>query len=275
MWPPQPRTPTGLILPAVRMALSTPPLACRSMPQSLTGASTHLTAVDDIFAQSNKTNDDPNTYNWKTNSAVNKDDLNNVYVHISIDGSGHRWITASADRLNNGGTAFADFELNQATVTKVTDTGCSSPPCGHFVTNPLNASTGGRTPNDLLVTANYGNGGSVATVIVYQWQQVPPVTGTWQWVDITVNVPVGAAFVASNTAAGPDDHPAGAGTSVPYGAFGPPHPFVYNQNQFVEMSLDLSALLAAIDPCSGIQIKTVFVKTKTSTSTTASSGRFG
>src|SRR5947207_7496407 len=32
---------------------------------------------DDIFAQSNKTGDNPNTYNWKTNSAVNKDDLNN------------------------------------------------------------------------------------------------------------------------------------------------------------------------------------------------------
>ncbi|MGE5209156.1 MAG: hypothetical protein ACM3KL_07485, partial [Alphaproteobacteria bacterium] len=222
---------------------------------------------DDIFAQSNKTNDDPNTYNWKTSGAVNKDDLNNVYVHISIDGIGHRWITASADRLSNGGTAFADFELNQAIVTKVTDTGCASAPCGHFVTNPLNASTGGRTPNDLLVTANYGNGGTVATVIVYRWQQVPPVTGTWQWVDITSSVPDGAAFVGTNTGPGPDDHPAGPGIPVPYMAFG--HDY-YNQNQFVEMSLDLSALLAAIDPCSGIQIKTVFVKTKTSTATTAS-----
>jgi hypothetical protein len=50
------------------------------------------------------------------------------------------------DRQSTNGTSYIDFELNQAEVTKVTDAVCTKPPCGHFVTNPLNASTGGRTP---------------------------------------------------------------------------------------------------------------------------------
>src|SRR6266480_2839968 len=227
--------------------------------------------VDDIFAQSNKTNDDPNTYNWKTNSAVNKDDLNNVYVHISIDSRGDRWLTASADRLNNGGTAFADFELNQGTVTKVTDTGCASSPCGHFTAVAADgsspAATGGRTPNDILVTAQYGNGGSAGTMIIYQWK-IPTGGSTYEWVDITSGIPPAVfAFICTNTVAGPGDHPPVHGVPVPYGAFGGTS---YGQNQFVEMAIDSSHLIATIDPCLGIQIKTVFVKTKTSTATTAS-----
>src|SRR5205823_9018975 len=42
------------------------------------------------------------------------------------------------------------------------------------------------------------------------------------------------------------------------------------KNQFVEMSVNLTQLIkAAIDPCAGIEVQTLFVKTKTSTSTTA------
>src|SRR5437660_457639 len=216
---------------------------------------------DDVFAGSHTFNDNPNTYTWKTASAGNKSDLNNVYVHISKDSSGHRWVTASADRLSNNGTAFVDFELTQAGLTQVTDVGCSSAPCGHFETNPAGAvlgdplfATGGRTLNDLLVTAQYNSGGAVASIIVYQWKLV---SGTYQWSDITLSIAAGTAFVATNTV---------DGVSVPYGAFGAT---TYSQNQFVEMSLDATALItAAIDPCSGIQVHDVFVRTKTSTTAT-------
>src|SRR5437870_6454568 len=216
---------------------------------------------DDVFAGSHTFNDNPNTYTWKTASAGNKSDLNNVYVHISKDSSGDRWVTASADRLSNNGTAFVDFELNQAGLTQVTDVGCSSAPCGHFETNPAGAvsgdplfATGGRTPNDLLITAQYNSGGAVASAIVYQWKLV---SGTYQWSDITSSIAVGTAFVATNIV---------DGVSVPYGAFGAT---TYLQNQFVEMSLDATALItAAVDPCSGIQVHDVFVRTKTSTTAT-------
>src|SRR6266404_5726885 len=216
----------------------------------------------DVFASSHKFGDNPNTYTWKTASAASKDDLNNVYVHISKDAAGDRWITASADRLSNNGTAFVDFELTQADLSQVTDVGCSSAPCGHFVTNPAGAvsgdplfATGGRTPNDLLITAQYNSGGSLATAIVYQWKLV---SGTYQWVDITSSIVVNTAFVATNTV---------DGVSVPYGAFGAT---TYSKNQFVEMSIDATQLIKVnVDPCSGIEIHSVFVRTKTSTSASA------
>src|SRR5438477_6457870 len=217
---------------------------------------------DDVFSGSHTFNDNPNTYTWKTASAGNKSDLNNVYVHISKDSSGDRWVTASADRLSNNGTAFVDFELTQAGLTQITDVGCSSAPCGHFETNPAGAvlgdplfATRGRTPNDLLVTAHKNRGGTVASIIVYQWKLV---SGTYQWSDITSSIAVGTAFVATNTV---------DGVSVPYGAFGAT---TYSKNQFVEMSLDATALItAAVDPCSGIQVHDVFVRTKTSTTATS------
>jgi hypothetical protein len=144
--------------------------------------------LDDVFAGSNQVNADPNTYKWQTGSANNKTDMNNVYVHVSVQNTtstlypdthvGDRWITASADRLVTNGTSYVDFELCQAAVTKVTDPLCSvKAPCGYFVTNPLNTSTGGRTPGDVLITANYGQGGTVATMLVSEWQQVG---GVWQ-----------------------------------------------------------------------------------------------
>jgi hypothetical protein len=248
------------------------PIAPRTFRRLDAAGSTSITA-DDVFAGSEKTAGNPNSYTWKTASAGNKDDLNNVYGHASTDSSGHTWITGSADRLSNNGTAFVDFELNQAALTQVTDSGCSSPPCGHFVTNPAGAvagdplfASGGRTVNDLLVTANYGSGGSLATIIVYQWEPctvgspctIPAATTGFGWRDITSSIAVGGAFVATNIV---------DGVSVPYGAFGLT---TYMKNQFVEMSLDVTQLIqTAIDPCVGIVVQTVFVKTKVSTSPNA------
>ncbi|HEY3412574.1 MAG TPA: hypothetical protein VGM51_05865 [Armatimonadota bacterium] len=68
----------------------------------------------------------------------------------------------------------------------------------------------------------------------------------------------GTAFVATSTT---------NGLPVPYGAFGL---FTYLSNQFVEISVDVTQLVkAVVNPCSGINIKTVFVKTKTSTASNA------
>jgi hypothetical protein len=222
--------------------------------QRLDGVNT----ADDVFAGSNKLNQDPNTWKWQTQAANDKTDMNNAYVHISSDGSGHRWITASGDRRSTNGTAYIDFELLQNTLTMTTrPSGCSSAPCGGFVSAGPN---GGRTVGDLLLTAGYGSGGSVATFLVLQWQA----SGNgFAYVDITSSLPAGRAFVATNLV---------NGISVPYGAFGGT---TYVKNQFVEMSVDLTALLGALaDPCAGIQVKTVMVKTKTSTSTTATLGDF-
>src|SRR5437016_2343222 len=106
--------------------------------------------------------------------------------------------------------------------------------------------------NDVLVTAQYNSGGALASIIVYQWKAV---SGVYQWVDITASIGAASAFVATNTV---------DGVSVPYGAFGGT---TYSKNQFVEMSIDATALIQAnVDPCSGIAVHSVFVRTKTSTS---------
>ena len=212
-----------------------------------------VNAADDVFAGSNKLNQDPNTWKWQTQAANDKTDMNNAYVHISNDSMGHRWITASGDRRSTNGTAYIDFELLQNTLTMTTrPSGCTSAPCGGFTSAGPN---GGRTLGDLLLTAGYGSGGSVATFQAFQWQA----SGNgFAFVEITSMLPPSSAFVATNLV---------DGVSVPYGAFGGT---TYIKNQFVEMSVDLTALLGALsDPCTGIQVKTVLIKTKTSTSTTA------
>ena len=211
-------------------------------------------ACDDAFSPtSGKLNDDPNTkWFWETGAANNKMDMNNVYVHISTDANNDRWITASADRYKTTGDAYVDFELLQNTLTRNVLTGCTNPPCGNFTSA---GPDGGRTVGDLLVTAQYGNGGSLATILIYRWQAV---SGGFAYVEYTSSIPAGKAFVATTSV---------DGVAVPYGAFGGT---TYVKNQFVEMSLDLTALIKAIvDPCAGIEVKTVMVKTKESTSDTA------
>ena len=53
----------------------------------------------------------------------------------------------------------------------------------------------------------------------------------------------------------------------PFGAFGGTN---YAANQFVEAAVDLTALVGNFDPCLSIGVATIMVKTKTSTSSTAS-----
>src|SRR5260221_1838483 len=92
-------------------------------------------------------------------------------------------------------------------------------------------------------------------MLISQWKLV---SGTYKWADITSSVPLNTAFVATATV---------DGTPVPYGAFGGT---TYVKNQFVETSLNISQLIkVAVDPCVGIEVKSVFVKTKTSTTDTA------
>jgi hypothetical protein len=77
------------------------------------------------------------------------------------------------------------------------------------------------------------------------------------YVDSTASFPVGSVFAALNTNT----------TAVPYGAFGAN---TYAPNAFAEAAVDLTALLGAFNPCLSIGIKTIMVKTKSSSSSSAS-----
>jgi hypothetical protein len=217
-------------------------------------------ACDDAFS-GGKLNENPSTsWLWQTGASNDKTDMNNNYIHISTSANGHRWMTASSDRYSTNGACYLDFELLQKTLTRNELTGCVKPPCGNFTSAAPN-STGGRTVNDLLITASYGQGGTVATLLVSQWQQVSP--GVYDYVLVTNSIPNGAAFIANSLV------PLPTGVPVPYGAFGVT-PGIYEPNQFIEMSVDLTALLGALlDPCEGFQVKTLMVKTKVSPANTA------
>src|SRR5439155_17352229 len=84
----------------------------------------------------------------------------------------------------------------------------------------------------------------------------PNGSGGYAYVDVTASLSAGRVFVAlnSNTVA------------VPFGAFGQTN---YSANAFAEAALDLTALIGGFDPCVSFGFKTIMVKTKSSSSSTA------
>jgi hypothetical protein len=203
-------------------------------------------ASDNTF-KSGKATDDPNTWQWTSNSASAKTDINNVLMHITTDANGHSWIIMAADRLSTSGASYIDFEFLQNSLTVNNDFTFTS-------TGP----DGGRTVNDLLLTLMFTSGGSVADFAAFRWQGS---AGVYTYVDATSSMPSNRVFVAANS-----------GTiNVPYGAFGST---TYSANAFAEAAIDLTALLGNFDPCLSIGVATIMVKTKVSPSGPASISDF-
>jgi large repetitive protein len=201
----------------------------------------------DITFTGSKGNADPNDhtkFKWTATNVSNKTDINNANLHISkVSSTDHTWAMFSADRLATNGTTYVDFEFLQNTLVRTAD--------GFFVSNGPH---GGRTINDFVLTVEYTNGGSVANIVYYSWKQTSP--GVYDYVQITPAPSTGFAFTSS------------ANTSVPYGAFGN---LTYINNAFVEGAVDLDAFIGAAinDVCAGLNIKTVFIKSKASASISA------
>jgi HYR domain len=199
-------------------------------------------ASDDTFAGGLKWTDNPNSWRWTTGGASSKTDINNVLLHVSSDANGHTWIIIAADRASTSGDSYIDFEFLQNPLTRNSD--------GSFTSSGPN---GGRTTNDMVLSLEFGGGGSVPDFFAYRW--VPSGSG-FAYVDATASFPTGRVFVAASP----------ANTAVPFGAFGLT---TYDANAFVEAAIDMTALLGNFDTCLSIGVKTIMVKTKTSTSSTA------
>jgi len=106
------------------------------------------------------TNDDAlNSYTITTGSVPIKDELTNVYAVSRTRADGFPEFYFGAERVVNNGDSHIDFEFLQSTVTRTASCG------GTF--------TGDRTQGDLLVAADFSNGGQVATPSVYQWHCAP------------------------------------------------------------------------------------------------------
>lgn len=195
--------------------------------------------ADEAFTQGSKVNDNPNTgWTWTSMKPTGKDDIHRGFFTTSIDGSGHTWVAAGADRLSTNGTSYIDFEFLQNTLVKNSN--------GTFTSA---GPDGGRTVGDLLVTLELTGGGGTANFIVQRWQAVGA-----GFDYVTFTPPVGTFFSCANAGS----------VSVPFGAFGGT---TYAANQFAETAFDLTALLPTLNPCIGI--KTVLIKTKSSASNTA------
>jgi gliding motility-associated-like protein len=197
---------------------------------------------DDIFGGGDKVSDNPNTMTWITGTANNKTDMNNALIHFTTDANGNVWFVFAADRLSNSGNAYIDFEFLQNELT-TTATGFST-------TAP--SSSGGRTQGDFLVTVYFENG--IANFDIQHWENV---SGTWQYKTYFSALPLNSVYAAGNSNTIP----------VPYTAFGTNS---YLQNTFIESAVNLTEVLGAIDPCANLKIKTIFVKSKTSTSPASS-----
>jgi uncharacterized repeat protein (TIGR01451 family)/gliding motility-associated-like protein len=201
-------------------------------------------STDQIF-QGSKFNQDPGSWSWTYGKPSGKNDIRNVMYHVGMDASNDFWVILGSDRYSTSGTSYIDFEFLQNTVTRNDAYGFDS-----------EGLDGGRTVNDLIISMEYNNGGSTGNVSFYLWK---PVGAGFDYVLQTVAP--GVAFAATNTLA----------TDVPFGAFGTT---TYSPYQFVEAAVNISDLFGAIDPCFGINVHTIIVKTKASTSITANLGDF-
>jgi hypothetical protein len=189
--------------------------------------------------------DNPNTWTWTLSGAQSKGDVNNVLMHVATDTNLHTWLILAADRAAVSGASYIDFELLQNTLVANTN--------GTFTSAGPN---GGRTVNDLLLTLSFKNGGASADFLAYRWLTNSS-GGGYAYADATTNLPAGKVFVAANTNT----------VAVPFGAFGQTN---YQPTAFVEAAVDMTALMGAFDPCLSIGVKTLMVKTKSSTSTSGS-----
>jgi len=162
---------------------------------------------DNTFTGGGKFNDDPNTlWSWTNSKAGGKGDINNVLIHLASDIINNQWLIIASDRLDNTGTSYIDFEFFQNTLTANAG--------GSFTLS------GGRTVGDILLSVEYSNGGSIATVKFYKWSGTDYVLV----VDPSTN-----AFGQTNT---------NLVDTFTGGAFGSSQ---YSNYQFVEAAINISA----------------------------------
>jgi hypothetical protein len=201
---------------------------------------------DNVFAGGQKKDDNPNTMTWiNGNPSPAKNDINNLLMHIGRQSDGDIWISVGGDRESTNGNSFISIALHQALLSLHPET------TGRFLSEAP-AGTGGRTPGDVQISAEFTGGGSNPNLYLEEWKSVG---GVYQWVSIPV--PANAAFGSTNRS---------VLSGVPYDAFGGSS---YPVNAFIEVSFNISAIYRQTStPCVG-SISSAFVMTKSSQSVSA------
>jgi len=222
-----------------------------------------------VFAQSDKINHNPNTYDVKTGSVPPKDDMQRAIAVFtmgdptlttptySVEGNASDlWCLFAADRWKVNGASYIDFEFNQASIFVNSDGSMTSEAVETDGDGDL---TGGRTTGDILLTLEFTNGGGLGNVWVDTWQKDGQGQEYyWKTIDLTLPANADAIFITPNIVAEDAPWPI-------YDQPGPP--FVYEINQYVEGAINLSKMLLNANKCK--PISTVWVRTKSSHSASA------
>jgi hypothetical protein len=204
-----------------------------------------VNALDNVFAGGNKKNGNPNSWGWKTAGASpSKCNINHALIHIAKASNGDTWITISGDRESVNGNSFISLSLHQNSLTLGATT---------FVSAASNA-TGGRTPGDVQVSAEFTGGGSNPNLYLEEWKLVG---SAYVWAPITIPAGKIVAYGKTNGA---------IITGMPYTVFGGTS---YQVNSFIEVSFNISDIYrSSSTPCVG-SIKSMLLLTKSSQSETA------
>lgn len=207
---------------------------------------------DSIFANGSKFNDSIGSLRWGTSGPPSKNDINNALFHVAANpavsgaGAGDQWAFIAGDRLSTSGTSYIDFEFLQNTLVMNSN--------GTFTGG---GPAGGRTLGDINVSMEYTNGGSKPIVVIYRWAGNAASGYFWDSTGSAQYSINGSAFAETNRL-GPVD--------VPFNAFGNP---TYDQFAFVEAAINVTRLLSSGGNCQGLSVKTLWIKTKASASSTA------
>jgi hypothetical protein len=200
--------------------------------------------IDNIFTQGSKFNDYLTALHWGLGGAPNKNDIHNGMFHASGDASGNQWVFIGGDRLDVAGTSYIDFEFLQGTIAQTANS---------FTGTGL---AGGRTIGDINISMEYNNGGSAPKVVIYRWAPTNEAGTAWAW-DSTGSHLITQAYAKTNLVT----------VDVPFGAF---NNLTYQPYAFVESAINVTQLVSAAGGnCSGLTIKTLWIKTKASSSSTA------
>jgi hypothetical protein len=200
---------------------------------------------DSIFAQGSKFNDHISALHWSTGTAPDKNDINNGVFHATGDLSGNQWVFIGGDRLAVTGTSYIDFEFLQDSVAVNSN--------GTFTGYGPN---GGRRIGDINISMEYNNGGTSPKVVIYRWKLLSGTTYYW---DSTGSSSITDAYAKTNLVS----------VDVPFGAFGNT---TYQAFAFVEAAINITQLISLGNTganCGGLSIKTLWIKTKASSSSTA------
>jgi hypothetical protein len=196
---------------------------------------------------------------WSTapGSGPQKNDFTDIYVTSRLEqvaGSTNVWVIVGGTTRAVNGDSHVDFEFNRAGVALVP----GKP--AHLVGN---GPVGGRLIGDIILSFDYSTGGTNPTISLRRWQESPPSSGLYAFVDITP-ISAGSHFAAVDT----DGSPTGPWGGIAPDGSGIPAGSDMVPLQFFEGAVNLTAAgIVPSDLCSAVS--TMTVKSRTSDSFTA------